>query len=99
MNNVIDTLVLFRRYICICIRICIICLGKISFINLYRSGLVPGFGKVLQDLTPNIYPGRVCLSVAGQSILALAISNLELIAEATIQYHQNLRIFVTIGRS
>ena len=52
----------------------------------YRADLIPGFTKVLQHITHNAYPGLlgVCLSGAGPSILALAISNFETIAKAII---------------
>ena len=50
----------------------------------YRTDLVPGFGRVLQNLKPDAYPGllSVCLSGAGPSIIALATSNFEQIAQA-----------------
>ena len=50
----------------------------------YRTDLVPGFGRVLQNMKPEAYPGllSVCLSGAGPSILALATSNFERIAQA-----------------
>ncbi|KAL9042835.1 MAG: hypothetical protein Q9180_000316, partial [Flavoplaca navasiana] len=50
----------------------------------YRMGLIPGFEQVLQTLEPENRPGLlgVCLSGAGPSILALATSNFEQIAEA-----------------
>ena len=50
----------------------------------YRTDLVPGFRRVLQNLKPEVYPGLlgVCLSGAGPSILALATSNLEPITQA-----------------
>ena len=52
----------------------------------YRADLIPGFTKVLQQITHNAYPGLlgVALSGAGPSILALATSNFETIAEAII---------------
>lgn len=50
----------------------------------YRMDLIPGFERVLQVLKPEVYPGLlgVCLSGAGPSILGLATSNFERIAEA-----------------
>ena len=50
----------------------------------YRKDLVPGFGQVLQNLNHKAYPGflGVCLSGAGPSIVALATSNFERIAQA-----------------
>ena len=52
----------------------------------YRADLMPGFAKVLQHVTHDAYPGLlgVSLSGAGPSILALATTNLETIAEAII---------------
>lgn len=53
----------------------------------YRIGLVPGFGKVLQELPYDKYPGLLgtCLSGAGPSITALATENFEMIAQAIIK--------------
>ncbi|KAI4227669.1 MAG: hypothetical protein L6R36_002221 [Xanthoria steineri] len=50
----------------------------------YRMDLIPGFERVLQTMEHEVYPGLlgVCLSGAGPSILALATSNFERIAEA-----------------
>ncbi|KAL8854803.1 MAG: hypothetical protein Q9221_000309 [Calogaya cf. arnoldii] len=50
----------------------------------YRMDLIPGFERVLQTMKHEAYPGLlgVCLSGAGPSILALATSNFEQIAEA-----------------
>ena len=52
----------------------------------YRADLIPGFTKVLEQITYDAYPGLlgVALSGAGPSILALATSNFEIIAEAII---------------
>ena len=52
----------------------------------YRAELIPGFAKVLQDITHDAYPGLlgVSLSGAGPSILAFAISNFETTAKAII---------------
>lgn len=52
----------------------------------YRLGLIPGFGKVLQELRYDKYPGLLgtCLSGAGPSIIALATENFEMIAQAII---------------
>ena len=50
----------------------------------YRADLIPGFGNVLRNVKPEAYPGLlgVCLSGAGPSIVALATSNFEPIAQA-----------------
>ena len=52
----------------------------------YRADLIPGFAKVLRQITHDEYPGLlgVSLSGAGPSILALAISNFETIAKAIV---------------
>ena len=52
----------------------------------YRADLIPGFAKVLHNITHDAYPGllSVCLSGAGPTILALAISDYETIAKAII---------------
>ncbi|KAL8950318.1 MAG: hypothetical protein Q9222_003641 [Ikaeria aurantiellina] len=52
----------------------------------YRADLIPDFNKVLQSVTYDAYPGLlgVSLSGAGPSILALAMSNFETIAQAII---------------
>ena len=54
----------------------------------YRADLIPGFTKVLQQITHNACPGLlgVALSGAGPCILALAVSNFEAIARAIIAY-------------
>ena len=62
----------------------------------YRADLVPGFGKVLRNVKQEIYPGLlgVCLSGAGPSILALATSDFERIAQAicaTLREAQDIR--------
>jgi len=52
----------------------------------YRAILIPGLSKVLQDVRYDMYPGllSVFLSGAGPSIMALATSNFEVIAQAII---------------
>ena len=52
----------------------------------YRTNLVPGLGEVLVELRYDKYPGLLgtCLSSAGPSIIALAIQNFEIIAQAII---------------
>lgn len=49
----------------------------------YRRGLIPGLTEILQSVTPQSHPGLlgICLSGAGPTILALATSNFESIAE------------------
>ncbi|KAK7190312.1 hypothetical protein DPSP01_006136 [Paraphaeosphaeria sporulosa] len=49
----------------------------------YRRGLIPGLTEILQSVTPNSHPGLlgICLSGAGPTILALATSNFESIAD------------------
>ena len=52
----------------------------------YRSGLIPGLTEILQSVTPKTHQGLlgICLSGAGPTILALATSNFEGIADAII---------------
>ncbi|KAF1985034.1 phosphoribosylformylglycinamidine cycl [Aulographum hederae CBS 113979] len=52
----------------------------------YRKGLIPGLTEILQSVTPKSHPGLlgICLSGAGPTILALATSNFEAIAEYLI---------------
>ncbi|KAF2852559.1 phosphoribosylformylglycinamidine cyclo-ligase-like protein [Plenodomus tracheiphilus IPT5] len=49
----------------------------------YRRGLIPGLTEILQSVTPQSHPGLlgICLSGAGPTILALASSNFDSIAE------------------
>ncbi|KAJ4485511.1 GHMP kinase [Lentinula aciculospora] len=49
----------------------------------YRKTLIPGLPEVTSCITPNTHPGLlgICLSGAGPTILALATSNFEKIAE------------------
>ncbi|KAI0296702.1 homoserine kinase [Russula brevipes] len=49
----------------------------------YRRGLIPGLPEVTSAITPETHPGLlgICLSGAGPTILALALSNFEAIAE------------------
>lgn len=48
----------------------------------YRKGLIPGLTEILHSVTPDTNPGLlgICLSGAGPTILALATSNFEDIA-------------------
>ena len=52
----------------------------------YRSTLIPGLSDILQKMTPKTHPGLcgICLSGAGPTILALATSNFEEIANAIL---------------
>jgi homoserine kinase len=49
----------------------------------YRQTLIPGLTEIVESMTPQTQPGLlgVCLSGAGPTILALATSNFEEIAE------------------
>ncbi|KAA1468374.1 homoserine kinase [Dentipellis sp. KUC8613] len=49
----------------------------------YRRGLIPGLPEVTSSITPNSHPGLlgICLSGAGPTILALAVSGFDAIAE------------------
>lgn len=49
----------------------------------YRQTLIPGLSEIVESMTPATQPGLlgVCLSGAGPTILALATSNFEEIAE------------------
>jgi homoserine kinase len=52
----------------------------------YRSTLIPGLGEIVNSMSPATQPGFLgcCLSGAGPTILALATSNFEEIAEKII---------------
>jgi homoserine kinase len=52
----------------------------------YRKGLIPGLSETLQSMNPSTQPGLlgICLSGAGPTILALATTNFEEIAEIII---------------
>jgi homoserine kinase len=52
----------------------------------YRMHLIPGLPEILETLTPETHPGLcgVCLSGAGPTILAVATTNFEEIANAMI---------------
>lgn len=52
----------------------------------YRQTLIPGLGEIVQSMSPSTQPGLlgVCLSGAGPTILALATSNFEEIAQRII---------------
>jgi homoserine kinase len=49
----------------------------------YRQTLIPGLSEIVESMTPSTQPGLlgVCLSGAGPTILALATSHFEEIAE------------------
>lgn len=53
----------------------------------YRASLVPGLSSILQMMTPKTHPGLcgICLSGAGPTILALAMSNFDDIAKAILE--------------
>lgn len=52
----------------------------------YRKNLIPGLPRILASVTPTSHPGLlgICLSGAGPTILALATSNQEAIAETIV---------------
>ena len=52
----------------------------------YRQTLIPGLTEIVESMTPETQPGLlgVCLSGAGPTILALATSNFDQIAERII---------------
>ena len=52
----------------------------------YREGLIPGLTKVIHSISPKSHPGLlgICLSGAGPTILALAASNFDQIAESIV---------------
>lgn len=52
----------------------------------YRQTLIPGLTEIVESMTPSTQPGLlgVCLSGAGPTILALATSNFDEIAESII---------------
>lgn len=52
----------------------------------YRAQLIPGFTRVLSEITPTSNPGLcgICLSGAGPTILCLATENFEEIAKSVI---------------
>jgi homoserine kinase len=52
----------------------------------YRKGLIPGLSETLQSMSPSTQPGLlgICLSGAGPTILALATTNFQEIAETII---------------
>lgn len=53
----------------------------------YRQTLIPGLTEVVESMSPKTQPGflGVCLSGAGPTILALATSNFEEIANQIIE--------------
>ncbi|TDZ15850.1 Homoserine kinase [Colletotrichum orbiculare MAFF 240422] len=53
----------------------------------YRQTLIPGLSQIVESMSPSTQPGflGVCLSGAGPTILALATSNFEEIANRIIQ--------------
>jgi homoserine kinase len=61
----------------------------------YRGTLIPGLGEIVQSMSPVTQPGFLgcCLSGAGPTILALATSHFDEIAERIIgilrKYNEN----------
>lgn len=53
----------------------------------YRQTLIPGLSQIVESMSPGTQPGflGVCLSGAGPTILALATSNFEEIADKIIK--------------
>ncbi|CAI6334817.1 unnamed protein product [Periconia digitata] len=53
----------------------------------YRRGLIPGLTEILQSVTPQSHPGLlgICLSGAGPTILALATTNFDAIADHLLE--------------
>ncbi|KAL2118470.1 hypothetical protein VTJ04DRAFT_8130 [Mycothermus thermophilus] len=60
----------------------------------YRQTLIPGLTEIVESMTPSSQPGLlgVCLSGAGPTILALATSNFEAIAERIISQFKKSNI-------
>jgi homoserine kinase len=60
----------------------------------YRQTLIPGLTEIVESMTPASQPGLlgVCLSGAGPTILALATSNFEAIAERIISQFKKSNI-------
>ncbi|KAI1778636.1 homoserine kinase [Hypoxylon cercidicola] len=60
----------------------------------YRQTLIPGLGEIVESMSPSSQEGLlgVCLSGAGPTILALATSNFEQIAERIISRFQKENI-------
>jgi homoserine kinase len=60
----------------------------------YRQTLIPGLTEIVESMTPATQPGLlgVCLSGAGPTILALATSNFEVIADRIISYFKKQNI-------
>ena len=57
----------------------------------YREGLIPGLTKVIHSISPKTHPGLlgICLSGAGPTILALAMSNFDQIADSIMKVLSN----------
>ncbi len=56
--------------------------------------MIPGLPEILQSVTPKSHPGLcgICLSGAGPTILALATTNFEGIAEAILAMFMKMDI-------
>ncbi len=63
----------------------------------YRQTLIPGLTEIVESMTPSTQPGLlgVCLSGAGPTILALATSNFEAIANRIIERFKSQNIACT----
>jgi homoserine kinase len=63
----------------------------------YRTELIPGLTEIVASMTPDTQPGLlgVCLSGAGPTILALATSNFEAIANLIIERFKSQDISCT----
>lgn len=60
----------------------------------YRRGLIPGLTQILQSVTPQSHPGLlgICLSGAGPTLLALASSNFDAIAQHLVNEFKKVGI-------
>jgi homoserine kinase len=60
----------------------------------YRKELIPGLPEILQSVTPKSHPGLcgICLSGAGPTILALATTNFDSIAEVILDMFKQKNI-------
>ncbi|EJU00865.1 homoserine kinase [Dacryopinax primogenitus] len=63
----------------------------------YRKELIPGLPQVLSSVTPSTHPGLlgICLSGAGPTILALAVSNYDSIAGAAAEVFKKFGVEVS----
>lgn len=58
-------------------------IAPLHFQSVHRSSQIPGLPEVTSLITPSSHSGLlgICLSGAGPTVLALAVSNFEAIAE------------------